>query len=113
MRFPGSLVTITLASVQPVRGLHVYEIPTGFREGADGAANPWRLGHVSGRGLAAFPSRDDALRGAREIGDMTDWTRTPEEIRADPSFDKEEYVDRIVSRMNGLPFPGARKGAEL
>lgn len=75
--------------------------------------NPWRLGHVSGRGLAALPSREDALRGAREIGDMTDWTRTPEEIRADSSFDKEEYVDRITSRTNGLLFPSHRKGAEL
>ncbi|WP_250291804.1 hypothetical protein [Streptomyces atroolivaceus] len=77
----------------PVPGLHVYELPERLREKGDGAANPWRLGHHSGLALAAFPSKEDALRGAREIADLTDWTRGAGDISADPSFDVHDYAE--------------------
>ncbi|KOU84383.1 hypothetical protein ADK94_18280 [Streptomyces sp. XY593] len=72
-----------MSSVHPVPGLRVYEMPTGFREGVDGAA---------------FPSREVALRGAREIG---------EEIRADPSF----RVRPPGAGALGTLSPGRREAA--
>lgn len=102
LRTVGAAATISLPSVVPVQGLHVYELPTHLREEGDGGANPWRLGHHSGLGLAAFPSQDDALRGAREIADLTDWTRSAGDISTDPSFDADDYADRLTGRTNAL-----------
>jgi hypothetical protein len=85
-----------------VPGLHVYELPVEHREEGDGVANPWRLGHHSGKALAAFPSQDDALRAAREVADLTNWTRSAEDLRTDADLDLEEYVDRMETRTNGL-----------
>lgn len=94
--------TISLAAVEPVPGLHVYELPVEHREEGDGVSNPWRLGHHSGRVLAAFPSEDDALRAAREVADLADWTRPAEDLSTNGDLDLDEYVDRIETRTNGL-----------
>ncbi|WP_228184136.1 hypothetical protein [Streptomyces anulatus] len=94
--------SISVSAVEPVPGLHVYELPAGHREEGDGVANPWRLGHHSGRVLAAFPSEDDALRAAREVADLADWTRPAEDLRTNEDLDLDEYVDRIEARTNGL-----------
>ncbi|WP_158993529.1 hypothetical protein [Streptomyces sp. QHH-9511] len=61
----------------------------------------------------AFPSQEDALRGAREVADLTDWTRTHEELRGNADFDRDEYVDRVLHRTNGLLIPRTGKGAAL
>lgn len=98
----GATVSISLMAVEPVPGLHVYELPAGHREEGDGAGNPWRLGHHSGKLLAAFPSEDDALRAAREVADLTDWTRPAKDLRTNGDLDLDEYVDRIETRTNGL-----------
>lgn len=98
----GATITISLMAVEPVPGLHVYELPVEHREEGDGAANPWRLGHHSGRVLAAFPSEDDALRAAREVADLTDWTRPAEDLSTNEDLDLDEYVDRIETRANCL-----------
>lgn len=102
LRTVGSTATIPLPSVVPAPGLHVYELPEHLREEGDGVANPWRLGHHSGLALAAFPCKEDALRGTREIADLTDWTRSAEDIRTDPSFDVEDYADSLTGRTNAL-----------
>lgn len=94
--------TLSLPAVEPVPGLHVYEVPAEHREEGHGVANPWRLGHCSGKALAAFPSEDDALRGAREVADLADWTHPAEGFRAGSGFDLEEYLDRLATRTNGL-----------
>lgn len=101
-----------LPAVEPVPGLHVYELPVELREEGDGVANPWRLGHHSGKALAAFPSQDDALRAAREVADLTDWTRPAEDLRADADLDLEEYVDRIETRTNGLLITSQKEAAQ-
>lgn len=98
----GAGDTISLPAVEPVPGLHVYELPLKHREESDGAANPWRLGHHSGKALAAFPSEDDALRAAREVADLTDWTRPAENLSTTEDLDLDEYADRIETRTNGL-----------
>ncbi|MFG2775940.1 hypothetical protein [Streptomyces sp. NPDC048350] len=103
-------MSLPCRGVEPVPGLRVFELPENLREEGDGVANPWRLAHHSGLVLVAFPSREDALRGAREVADLTDWTRTPEELRTDADFDREEYIDRVEHRTNGL-FT-ARSGKE-
>ncbi|MFG2591265.1 hypothetical protein [Streptomyces sp. NPDC048438] len=87
LRTVDSTATIPLLSVVPVPGLHVFELPEYLREEGDGVANSWWLGHRSGLALAALPSQDDALRGAREIAGLTDWTGGAGDIRTDPSFD--------------------------
>ncbi len=98
----GTGGTLSLPAVEPVPGLHVYELPVQHREEGDGMASPWRLGHHSGMALAAFPSEDDALRAAREVADLTDWIRPAKDLRADADFDLDEYIDRIETRTNGL-----------
>lgn len=115
IRVVGSNGDFAVVGVEPVPGLRVFELPEDLREEGDGAANPWRLTHHSGLGLAAFPSREDALRGAREVADLTDWTRTPQELRADADLDLDldEYIDRILHRTNGLLMPRDGKGAAL
>lgn len=105
--------TYAVVGVEPVPGLRVFELPGDLQEEGDGAANPWRLAHHSGLGLVAFPTREDALRAAREVADLADWTRTPEELRADAEFDREEYIDRVLHRTNGLLIPQSSKGAAL
>ena len=102
MRTVGSTATISLPSVVPVPGLHVYELPEDLREEGDGVANPWRLRHHSGLVLAAFPLKEDALRGAREIADLSDWTRSAGDITAAPSFDVDDYAGRLTGRTNAL-----------
>lgn len=102
MSLTGSGGTVALPAVEPVPGLHVYELPVEHCGEGDGVANPWRLGHHSGKALAAFPSQDDALRAAREVADLTDWTRPAEDLRTDADLDLEEYVDRMETRTNGL-----------
>lgn len=109
----GRIIVRPGCNIEPVPGLRVFELPGDLREEGDGAANPWRLTRHSGLGLVAFPTREDALRGAREVADLADWTRTPEELRADAEFDREEYVDRILHRTNGLLIPQSSKGAAL
>lgn len=102
LRTVGSTATISLPSVVPVPGLHVYELPEDLREEGDGVANPWRLRHHSGLVLAAFPLKEDALRGAREIADLSDWTRSAGDITAAPSFDVDDYAGRLTGRTNAL-----------
>lgn len=98
----GAGGTISLPAVKPVPGLYVYELPVEHREEGDGVANPWRLGHHSGKVLAAFSSEDDALRAAREVADLADWTRPAEDLSTNGDLDLDEYVDRIETRTNGL-----------
>ncbi len=81
-----------------------------------GDALPWipphlhgvvgRLGQVSGRGLAAFPSREDALRAARDRRhDRLD--PHPEGVRADPSL----LVRPPGAGALGTLSPGRREAA--
>lgn len=106
----GAGGTISLPAVEPVPGLHVYELPDAHREEGDGEGTPWRLGHHSGKVLAAFSSEDDALRAAHEVADLADWTRPAEGLRTNEDFDLDEYVDRIETRANGLLIT-PRKGS--
>ncbi|MFB7239375.1 hypothetical protein ACFCXK_31925 [Streptomyces sp. NPDC056269] len=103
----------TLSCVEPVPGLHVFQMPEDLLGEGENAAFPWRLSHCSGRGLAAFPTQDDALRGAREVADLNDWTRTPGKLSTDASFDLDEYIDRLLHRTNGMLIPQSAKGANL
>lgn len=113
IRVVGSTGELFVPGVEPVPGPRVYERPEDLREEGDGVAKPWRLGHHSGLALAAFPPQDDALRGAREVADLTDWTRPAEELRADVDFDRAECIDRMEGRTNGLFIAAARQGSEL
>lgn len=113
LRTAGSTATISLPSVVPVPGLHVYELPEHLREAGDGVANPWWLGHHSGLALAAFPRKEDALRGAREIAGLTDWTRSAGDIRTDPSFDVEDYADYLAGRTNAVLVSASMSREEL
>lgn len=97
--------------MEPVPGLHVYELPDAHREEGDREGTPWRLGHHSGKVLAAFPSEDDALRAAREVADLTDWTRPAEDLRTNEDFDLDEYADRIETRPNGLLITPRKESA--
>ncbi|MFE2297111.1 hypothetical protein ACFXAW_02830 [Streptomyces sp. NPDC059445] len=106
---PGFERAVTLPAIEPAPGLFVYELPLEHREG-DSVANPWRLGHHSGKALAAFPSEDDALRAAREVANLADWTRPADDLRADADFDLERYFLRMEVRTNGLFILGTREG---
>ncbi|MFD3333164.1 hypothetical protein ACFWV1_11025 [Streptomyces sp. NPDC058700] len=45
--------------------------------------------------MSAYPSKDDALRGAREVADLADWTLTGAELQDRRTFDPEEYLQRM------------------
>lgn len=97
----GATPVLVLA-VEPVPGLRVYEQPAELRGPGDDTTHPWRLGHHSGYAMAAFTTKDEAVEAAREIAGFTDWTRTVDELRADPDFDLSGYYDRLMQKTAGL-----------
>lgn len=100
----GSATNVAVQAVEPVPGLHVYRLPEALC-GPDDATHPWRLGHHSGLALVAAPSHDDAMRAAREIADMTDWSRSAPDLVSGDSFDLDDYIDRLTERTNILFIP--------
>lgn len=102
LRFIGTDVTVSVEAVEPVPGLRVYELPEELRQEGHGRIYPWQLGHHDGRAMAAFASQDDALRAAREVADLADWTLSGAELKASKAFDPEEYLLRVRGRANGL-----------
>jgi hypothetical protein len=89
---------LTLAT-EPVPGLRVYEEPEELRRADDGDWL-WRLGHHSGFPMAAFTSEADATRAAHLVTDFADWTRSADELRADPDFDLTGYYDQLMERTD-------------
>ncbi|WP_330479908.1 hypothetical protein OG301_38880 (plasmid) [Streptomyces platensis] len=64
-----------------------------------------RLTHHSGQLLALFEYVDDALCVADLIADFTDWTRTAEEILADPSINAADFCARLEGTPAVIPRP--------
>lgn len=91
---------LTLAT-EPVPGLHVYHQPDELHSPGDDS-HPWRLGHHSGYAMAAFASQDAATQAAQLIANFADWTRTADDLRADPAFDLTGYYDRLMEHTDGL-----------
>ncbi|MFF2630885.1 hypothetical protein ACFVUN_34620 [Kitasatospora griseola] len=69
----------TVHAESPAPGLYLYPNPADVDRGAPCR---WRIGHHSGRLVAAFPTRDTALRGADAIADWTDWALSDDILRA-------------------------------
>jgi hypothetical protein len=75
----------TVQAASPVPGLWIYKIPdaveplTGFR---------WRLGHHTGTAIACALYEADVKRAAETIADLADWTKSPEELRAEVDADE-------------------------
>lgn len=113
LRFLDTTVDTTVSAVEPVPGLRVYELPAEFRAEGDGVTHPWQLGHHDGRAMVAFPTEDDALRAAREVADLADWTLPGAELKASTAFDPEEYLQRMYERTNAVLIRPAAKGAAL
>ncbi|MFJ9344615.1 hypothetical protein ACIRP0_35850 [Streptomyces sp. NPDC101733] len=71
------------------------------------------LGHHHGRAMAAFPTEDDALRAAREVAVLAEWTLTGAALKASRAFDPEEYLQRMYGRTNAVLIRPVPKGAAL
>ncbi|GAA3127007.1 hypothetical protein GCM10020254_88030 [Streptomyces goshikiensis] len=112
LRFIGTDTTVTVPAVEPVPGLRVYELPEELRQEGDGVTHPWQLGHHDGKAMVAFPTKDDALRAAREVADLADWTLTGAELKNRKAFDPEEYLQRMYSRTNGLVIRAEQRAAD-
>lgn len=82
-------------------GLLVNEVPLCRRNPAGGAH--WRLSHHTGRALAAFHARRDALTAASSIADLSDWTRSAADLATDPSIDRRELFARVL-QADGTPM---------
>ena len=81
----------TAPATSPVPGLLVYEIPAEVEPHNN---HRWSVGHHSGLLIASAMYEDDAIRGARKIADLADWTKPVDELRA--SVDTDELYRRIA-----------------
>lgn len=89
--FETDLREYTVPATSPVPGLFVYQIPD---EVEPHSSHRWSVGHHSGRLIASAMYEDDATRGAQEIADLADWTKTADELRAD--LDLDEVYERLA-----------------
>ncbi|MCX4863504.1 MULTISPECIES: hypothetical protein [unclassified Streptomyces] len=89
------------------RGLDVYRIPDDVNPASP---HRWRIGHHSGLAIADSLTREDALRGAELLGEITDWTQDAEALRtsidANDLFAKLSYKNCIAPGSEPLA-PGA------
>jgi hypothetical protein len=75
----------TVPATNPAPGLFVYEIPS---EVSPASSLRWRIGHHSGRVIAAAMYEDDANRGVQKIADLADWTRGSAELQQEVDIDE-------------------------
>lgn len=81
----------TVPATSPVPGLLVYKIPD---EVEPLSAHRWSLGHHSGLLIASAMYEDDAIRGAKKIADLADWTQPARELRA--VVDTDEVYKQVA-----------------
>lgn len=60
-------------------GLFVHRLPEDMHPSSP---HRWRTSHHSGLSVADAMTREDALYGAKQLGVLTDWRQTPDELRA-------------------------------
>ncbi len=75
----------TVEAVSPVPGLWIYKIPD---EVEPATAFRWRIGHHTGTAIACALYEADVKRAAKTIADLADWTKSPEELRAEVDADE-------------------------
>lgn len=88
---------ILVQANEPFPGLRIYQQPAELRTNDD--PYTWRLAHHSGLTIAAFEYPGDADDTAWAIHQLTDWTRTADEIRADITG---ETIRDTVQRGPGI-----------
>lgn len=91
---------------EPYPGLRVYLQPEELRTPND--LYVWHLAHHSGRTIAVFEYPGDADDAAWAIQELTDWTRTADQIRADLDGDT---VRAALERSPGI-FLSSTKAQE-
>lgn len=89
----------TVNAIEPVPGLYIYR---GLPYSRCGEEFHWHIGHHSGLIIASAPSAVVARQVVAEIADLADWTRTAEDLKADPSVDGAEVRERIVYRTDAV-----------
>jgi hypothetical protein len=88
-----SIGPVLVPALEPFPGLRVYEQPDELRTPGD--IYVWRLGHHSGLAIAAFEYLDDADNAAWRLSELTDWSKSVEEVRA--AVDGADIRDVIES----------------
>lgn len=83
--------SVAIPATEPQPGLRIYRRPPEYVTPGDPYV--WHLGHHSGHVIAAFETSGDADEAAWAIRDLTDWTRSVEEIRA--AVDGETVRDAL------------------
>ncbi|MEU2076610.1 hypothetical protein [Streptomyces sp. NPDC013489] len=83
---------ISVPSSSPVPGLHVYRLPDDV-DYAD--TYRWRIGHHSGVAVAIAKTEAHAVRGAREVADLADWTQDMDTVVAAFSGRSGELASRL------------------
>ena len=81
----------TVPATSPVPGLFVYQIPD---EVEPLSHLRWSVGHHSGLLIASAMYEDDAIRCARKIADMADWTKDVAALRDE--IDQDQLYERIA-----------------
>lgn len=91
----------TVQADEAVPGLLVYRIPEHV---SPGSRFRWTLGVTVGLAMASFESREAASQAAHDIAGLTDWTASPEEIRAAilPFADRRELWWNLIRSNGGL-----------
>ncbi|MER5694874.1 hypothetical protein ACWDBO_31190 [Streptomyces mirabilis] len=83
VRATRTATPVLVQATEPVPGLFVYEQPDELRR--PNQISPWRIGHQSGLVIANAMYESDAIRGAKKIADLADWTLPADELRRDVS----------------------------
>lgn len=83
--FQTDMGEYTVPATSPVPGLLVYQIPD---EVELDSAHRWSVGHHSGLLIASAMEEDDAIRGAKKIADLADWTKNVDDLRTELNPDQ-------------------------
>lgn len=90
VRASQTATPVLVQAVEPVPGLFVYEQPDELKKPTE---INWRIGHHSGLSIAVAIFEEDAIRGAKKIAELADWTQTAEALQQD--VDATELYDAL------------------
>ncbi|MFJ3878009.1 hypothetical protein ACIPW5_11170 [Streptomyces sp. NPDC090077] len=89
----------TVNAIEPVPGLYIYR---GLPYSRCGEEFHWHVSHHSGLIIASAPDAVEARRVVAEIADLADWSRSADDLKADPNVDGAEVRERIIYRTDAV-----------
>lgn len=86
VRVSQTATPVLVQAVEPVPGLRVYRQPDELRR--TNQISPWWIGHHSGLLIANAMYESDAIRGAKKVAELADWTQPAEVLQRDVPTDE-------------------------